>query len=87
MLIRKLAHPRPPVSKRARRGRSYGAEVLAPLVKVWDIFDYPCGQRLAPAMRENLDGLRRRGTIRCGADVSEKLRRMSAQDDGSAAGA
>jgi len=49
VLIRKLAHPpKPNPGKRSPRKASYGADVLAASVKLWEIFDYPCGQRLAP---------------------------------------
>jgi hypothetical protein len=79
VLIRKLAHPALPARERRPRGRTYGVEVIAPLVKIWEIFDYPCGQRLAPALRENLEALRGRGTIRCRDEIASKLNRMSAR--------
>jgi len=31
---------------KGRRGRSYDGQVKAALAKIWEIFDYPCGQRL-----------------------------------------
>jgi hypothetical protein len=81
VLIRKLAHPAPAktVQKRGRRGKSYGAEVKAPLAQVWEIFDYPCGQRLAPILREQVDRLRALGELRCPDAVAELLQRMSAR--------
>ena len=50
VLIRKLAHPPQTMkdSKRRPRGAAYGADVVTALIKVWEIFDYPCEQRLAP---------------------------------------
>ena len=52
VLIRKLAHPpRAAPGKRSPRGDEYGADVGTALVKIWEIFDYPCGQRLAPAIK------------------------------------
>ena len=60
VLIGKLAHsPKPEPGKRGPRRATYGAEVVTALVKVWKIFDYPCGQRLAPALREQIEGLRK----------------------------
>ena len=60
VLIGKLAHPpKPEPGKRGPRRATYGAEVVTALVKVWEIFDYPCGQRLAPALREQIEGLRK----------------------------
>ncbi len=78
VLIRKLAHPPKPNSgQRSRRKATYGAEVVTALVKVWEIFDYPCGQRLAPALRDQVERLRQAGELRCSAEVAEQLGRVS----------
>lgn len=78
VLIRKLAHPpKPDPGKRGKRKASYGVEILATLVRVWEILDYPCGQRLAPALREQLDRLRGAGEIHCSEEVAEKLKHVS----------
>src|SRR6202049_690262 len=60
VLIGKLAHPAKVRSnkKRPPRKATYGVEVLATLVQIWEIFDYPCGQRLAPVLRGELERLR-----------------------------
>lgn len=81
VLIRKLAHPAPlPASpKRRRRGKRYGAEVKAPLARVWEVFDYPCGQRLVPILRAQVDRLRALGELHCGERVAELLNRLSAK--------
>ena len=47
------------------------------LATVWEIFDYPCGKRLAPALRDQLDRLRKNKEIRCSEEVTEKLKRIS----------
>jgi hypothetical protein len=78
VLIRKLAHPRPAGErKRARRGASYGSPVVTALVVAWELFDYPCGQRLAPALREHTGRLRASGELRCSEEVAGKLERVS----------
>lgn len=78
VLIRKLAHaPKPNPGKRGPRKATYGAEVVTALVKVWEIFDYPCGQRLAPALREQLDRLRQAREVQCSEEVAAKLKRVS----------
>jgi len=78
VLIRKLAHPaNPNPGKRGPRKAVYGADVVTALVTVWEIFDYPCGQRLAPAVREQLDRLRQAKEIRCSEEVADKLKRVS----------
>lgn len=45
------------------RATPYGREVVAYLVQLWEIFDRPCGQRLAPSIRRELDRLRRFGEL------------------------
>src|ERR1035438_849648 len=79
VLIRKLAHP--PTAQRARkqpvRGSTYGADVVRVLVRLWVMFDCPCGQRLAPALCQEVDRLRNRGEIRCSDEIGAKLKRIS----------
>jgi hypothetical protein len=79
VLIRKLAHPAQakPEGRRRPRSASYGADVVSVLVKVWELFDYPCGQRLVPALRAELERLRKNKEIRCSREVAEKLERIS----------
>jgi hypothetical protein len=79
VLIRKLAHPVPakPTGKRGPRGASYGPEVVSTLVKLWEVFDCPCGQRLVPAIRAELERLRKSKEIRCSAAVARQLARIS----------
>jgi hypothetical protein len=81
VLIRKLAHPpeTPPPRKRRRRAAVYGAEIRAPLAKVWEIFDYPCGQRLVPILREQVERLRQQGELRCSGAVAGLLEKISAK--------
>src|SRR5579862_9689023 len=60
VLIGKLAHPAAPVEKKRQpRRAAYGSEATTALIQVWEIFDYPCGQRLAPALRREVERLRR----------------------------
>jgi hypothetical protein len=52
--------------------------VVTALVAVWDIFEQPCGQRLAPVLREQVERLRGWGELRCSDAVAEQLKRISA---------
>jgi len=81
VLIRKLAHPAKVGTGRKRppRKASYGVEVLVTLVQVWEIFDYPCGQRLQPVLRRELERLRKARELHCSDEVAEKLGRISAK--------
>ena len=54
--------------RRGPRQRAYTREVQTALTNVWEPFDYPHGQRLAPALRNEVARLRRArelGTRRC----------------------
>jgi hypothetical protein len=62
---------------RKRRKEVYDAEVRAALAKVWEIFDYPCGQRLKPLLQIEVDRLRRLGELSSSEEVAAKLKRIS----------
>jgi len=51
--------------------------VKAALARVWEIFDYPCGQRLKPILELGADRLRQFGELRVSEEVIFKLKRMS----------
>src|SRR5262245_35531287 len=61
VLIGKLAHSAMERRKRKHgpRPATYGREVQGALIKIWEVFDYPCGQRLAPALRQETERLRK----------------------------
>ena len=80
-LIRMLnGKPRPELVKRRGRKRKaeYGAAVRTALVEVWDIFEQPCGQRLAAVLREQVERLRGLGELRCSDTVAAQLKTISA---------
>jgi hypothetical protein len=79
-LIRVLnREPRPEFVKRRRKRKAeYGTAVTAALVEVWDIFEQPCGQRLAAVLREQVERLRGLGELRCSDAVAEQLQTISA---------
>jgi len=47
------------------------------LVQIWRIFDYPCGQRLEPLLKTEVDRLRKLGELNCSDEVAEKLKKIS----------
>lgn len=81
VLIGKLAHAAVERTKKKRgpRQATYGREVQAALIKVWEVFDYPCGQRLAPALKQEIERLREAKELVCPPDVAEKLKAISAK--------
>jgi len=58
-VIRKI-HSHIPLIPKKRGGKKeiYTGYVRAALAKVWEIFDYPCGQRLEPILKKQVDNLR-----------------------------
>jgi hypothetical protein len=69
----------PVKKKRGPRKPAYGSDTLAALLTVWEIFDYPCGQRLAPALRQEVERLRRSKELRCSDEVAAQLQEISAK--------
>ena len=79
VLIRKLAHPPKQQRSKPKRGASYGPEVVATLVGIWELFDFACGQRLVAALRTEVPRLRAAGQLTCSDEVAEKLAKISAR--------
>jgi hypothetical protein len=81
-LIRLLNRAAPPkvVGRRRRmRRRKYDALVLSALVWIWEVFAYPCGQRLVAILRREVGRLRRLGELCSSEVVAEKLEQISAK--------
>lgn len=77
-VIRKIAGMAFGTSRPKRRRRGvYGREVRMAVEKLWQIFDYPCGQRLAPIIRTEVDRLRRMKELEVTGTTAAKLKRIS----------
>src|SRR5260370_33859758 len=63
--------------KREPRKAAYGSEVTIALIQVWKMLDYPCGQRLAPALRQEVERLRKSKDLKCSEAVGGQLREIS----------
>lgn len=75
--IRKLRSD-PQGSKKGRKRRlTYDGEVIAALAKLWEIFDYPCGQRFKPLLEAEVERLRGFGELEISDEVAEKLKQIS----------
>lgn len=59
------------------RDSKYNHQIRAALVKVWEIMDYPCGQRLAPVIKELVDRLRSLGELEINDQTTKLLKEMS----------
>lgn len=62
---------------RRKRKIIYDGEVKVALARCWEIFDHPCGQRLAPLLPLEVDRLRRFKELSCTDAVAAKLSAMS----------
>lgn len=74
--VHTLRHETGRAPKRTRSS-AYTKEVTAYLIRLWDLFDHPCGQRLAPMIRTELHRLRRFGEITISDEVATILTAIS----------
>ncbi len=79
--IRRLAPQNetdPPKVINRRRGCYYTNEDIFWLSKVWEIMDYPCGQRFEPILSEMIDVLIFHKELAIPKSIAEKIRNISA---------
>ncbi|MFH1233201.1 MAG: hypothetical protein V1649_00935 [Patescibacteria group bacterium] len=60
---------------RKKRARFYDGRVIAVLIKIWKIFDYPCGQRLEEILETETENLLAWGEIICSDEIAKKLKK------------
>ncbi len=65
------------VKRRGGKPVIYDGYVKVALAKIWDIFDEPCGQRLEPLLKTEVDRLRQQEEIFISNEVAEKLKKIS----------
>jgi len=63
--------------KRKPKEATYDGEITAALAKVWEIFDYPCGQRLKPLLDSQVSHLRELGELQITDEIAAKLSSIS----------
>ena len=63
--------------ERRKRKQTYDNYVKAALAKLWEIFDYPCGQRLAPLLKTEVNRLRQLEEIFISNEVAQKLTKIA----------
>jgi len=64
--------------KKRKREKIYGYDVFLALRRIWTVFDFICGKRLAPFMAEAVKKLEKHKEIDLTEDVREKLLKVSA---------
>jgi transposase InsO family protein len=76
-IVEVIAGPVPKKAPSKPRPRYYDEPVKKVLTVIWETFDYMCGQRLAPMLKETLPVLVGRGEIHCNRWTYEKLMKIS----------
>jgi hypothetical protein len=76
-VIRKINRGELRPRQRKKKAEKYDGEVKAALAKIWEIFDYPCGQRLKPLIEAELERLIKLGEIKVSEEAAHKLRTIS----------
>ena len=60
-----------------KRAEVYGSKVIAALIRIWEIFDYSCGQRLKSRLEKETDRLREFKEIRISDKTADELKKIS----------
>lgn len=68
---------KPEGSQRKARKEYYDGRVKSALATLWKIFDYPCGARLTPLLKDEAEKLRGLGEITCTDETLAKLRTIT----------
>lgn len=69
------------VEKYGRKQRKvvYDSETMLPVIKVWELLEYPCGARLKPVLMPTVKALVRHSELTVSSKVEERLERISAK--------
>lgn len=64
---------------RKKRKITYGSEVMLPVIKIWELLEYPCGTRLKPSLLPTVKALVRHSELTISSQVEEQLEEISAK--------
>lgn len=64
---------------RKPRALIYDSGVLAAVIKIWELLEYPCGARLQPMLIPTLEALARCRELSVSDDIRDKLKAISAK--------
>lgn len=65
------------MNKKRKRKPLYDSEVINALSKCWEIFDHPCGQRLTPILRAEVERIRGFGELNITDKTASRLKNIS----------
>lgn len=63
-------------SEKKKRKQYYDNSIKPALVRMWQIFDYPCGQRLEPLLKLETDRMCQLGELICSDIIASKLKQI-----------
>lgn len=69
----------PTKTKTRKRKEYYDGDVKVNLVKIWKMFDLPCGARLRAILQTEVARLRKLGELVCSNEIASKLLKMSSK--------
>jgi len=64
---------------RKKRKQKYGADVMAVIIKIWELLEYPCGARLQPSLIPMVESMERAKEIAVSHLVKEQLKLITAR--------
>ena len=63
-------------SEKKKRFQYYDNSIKPALIRMWEIFDYPCGQRLKTSLEDETDRLRIQKELICSDVAADKLKQI-----------
>ncbi len=64
---------------RKSRKKKYDNNLIATVVKIWELLEYPCGQRLQPNLMPTIDALVRHGELKVNEKMLTLIKTISAK--------
>lgn len=69
------------VQRQGRKGRAkkYGHEIMAVIVEIWELLEYPCGTRLKPNLVSTAEAMARFGELKLNEQITRQLKLISSR--------
>lgn len=64
---------------RKPRKKIYNSDVILPIIKIWELLEYPCGARLKPVLMPTANAMIRHDELTINQQIEEKLNKISAK--------
>lgn len=79
--IMQAKHEYNKTEKYGRKARKmvYNSDVMLPVIKIWELLEYPCGARLEPVLFSTAEALERHHEIKFNQNIKQQLKTISAK--------